>query len=493
MSGNNSHPFGVSCASDMRLRLQLLITSVLVAIPIATAVVMAINALRARDAVTATERIASSFLTSHVRQACETDPNWFLAGPRGAPPSLAERALPDAEVRLPRPSTDPLPLEFYAYSDQYEATSTAGPRFPPEFKAALRSTPPVTSIHGTFETDAGGGIQLARATGWSPGPCSVLLFRLRSNPNHGVQSAMVFGGVFLACLALGAIVAGPTILRIGRLARATRESARQDYSGIVTAGGNDEVSSLGAMFNQIGADIRRRIADSRDREDALQRYVTGVTEGVAQPLADLQAQLASGEPRGGDAEAARLDMVRQTHALSARLLNLAAVARLRTGRERLTREPIDMSALVARVLAAREQLAASLGVTMTSAVPKSAVTTQGDVVLFERAIGNLVDNAILYNQRGGRVHVEIAQQERNGRFSLRITDTGRGVSDDEFTGLNAIRRFRGDEGRERRAGVPGLGLAVAREVAERFGFGLELRRPAAGGFEVEFAGTGRTE
>jgi len=304
---------------------------------------------------------------------------------------------------------------------------------------------------------------------------------------------MVFGGVFLACLGLSAIVAGPMILRIGHLARATRESARQDYSGIVPADGSDEVSSLGAMFNEIGADIRRRITDSKDREEALQRYVSGVTDGVAQPLADLEAQLATGDRGEAGAEAARLEMARQAHALSGRLMNLAAVARLRTSRERLTREPVDMGALVARVLAARDRMATALGVTMTSAVPKSAVTISGDSVLFERAIGNLVDNALLYNQRSGRVHVEIAQLEKNGRLSLRITDTGRGVSDEEFTGLTAIRRFRGDEGRERRAGVPGLGLAVAREVAERFGFGLELRRPAAGGFEVEFAGTGRTE
>ena len=65
---------------------------------------------------------------------------------------------------------------------------------------------------------------------------------------------------------------------------------------------------------------------------------------------------------------------------------------------------------------------------------------------------------------------------------------GRNVSDEEFKGLTAIRRFRGDEGWNRRPNAPGLGIAVAREVADRSGWKLDLRRPDAGGFEVEFTG-----
>jgi signal transduction histidine kinase len=76
----------------------------------------------------------------------------------------------------------------------------------------------------------------------------------------------------------------------------------------------------------------------------------------------------------------------------------------------------------------------------------------------------------------------------NGRFQLRIVDNGLGVTDEEMKGLMAIRRFRGDEGRDRRPGVPGLGLAVAREVIERCGLQLELEKPASGGFAVTVAG-----
>src|SRR4051794_19939422 len=130
----------------MRLRLLLLITSVIVSVPIAIGVVMALNTLRARDAQRTIERIAASTSTQHAKDACEADPNWFLAGPRNSPPPMSERMQPDAEVRLPRPSTDELPLEFYAYNEEFQASSTAAPRFPQEFKNALRSTPPVKTV-----------------------------------------------------------------------------------------------------------------------------------------------------------------------------------------------------------------------------------------------------------------------------------------------------------------------------------------------------------
>ena len=62
------------------------------------------------------------------------------------------------------------------------------------------------------------------------------------------------------------------------------------------------------------------------------------------------------------------------------------------------------------------------------------------------------------------------------------------MSAEDFKVLTAIRRFRGDEHRTRRPGAPGLGLAVTKEVADRFGLRLDLRRPAAGGFEAEISG-----
>jgi signal transduction histidine kinase len=148
---------------------------------------------------------------------------------------------------------------------------------------------------------------------------------------------------------------------------------------------------------------------------------------------------------------------------------------------------VDVSAVVSRVVAARHTLARVVGVQLETSGVDAGVALAADEALVERAVAVLVDNAILHCRKGDRVRVGLRGFERGTRLSLTVSDTGPGVDDAVFAALTANRRFRGDESRARRPDGRGLGLAVAREVADRFGLKLDLRRPASGGFEAEIA------
>jgi signal transduction histidine kinase len=169
--------------------------------------------------------------------------------------------------------------------------------------------------------------------------------------------------------------------------------------------------------------------------------------------------------------------------------NLIAVSRLRAAAPP-ERGPLDLLELATRVVSRHAAMARAAGVTLKTALPNAPVVIDANERLVERAISNILDNAIRYNRRGGDVTLGLSREDGGSgkRFRLWIADTGAGVSEETFKGLTAIRRFRGDESRNRRPGAPGLGIAVAREVADRFGLKLDLRRPGAGGFEVEFSG-----
>lgn len=480
----------------MTLGRRATIVSLLLALPASVLVVFGVERIRVRDAAAAIERVARGHQTEVVREACESDPQWFLAGPRIGRPTMAERAQPDADVKLPRPSRDELSFEFFAYDDQFSAMSTAAPRFPEDFKRAMRASPPARSMHGTYGSQSGTGRQMAYLTGWSPGPCAVMLYRMRPPPNSLRTRLLLFGGVFALCALVAFVAARPTVARISTLAAAARESAAASYSGIAKVTGNDDIASLGAAFNEAAADIRRRITDAQDREEALRRHVEVTKEDVATPLAALEQRLGELQGRADLAAGAADEIkraVRDAHQLRTRLQNLAAGARLRQVTGQSPREAVDLTSLVTHIVRTRSALATAAGVAVDLAPPDAGVTVNSDGLLLEQAISNVVDNAILHSGPGARVRVELRGFEHGGRFSLRIADNGRSVSDQDFTELTANRRFRGDESRTRRPGGRGLGLAVAREVADRFGLQLDLRRPNAGGFEAEFTlRSGRT-
>ena len=185
---------------------------------------------------------------------------------------------------------------------------------------------------------------------------------------------------------------------------------------------------------------------------------------------------------------AQLTAVREAHDLSARVENLVAASRLKLTTATIEGARLDLNDLVRRAVDRHCPIARLMNVSLELSLPEAPVTISADEALVSRAVSNVIDNAIRYNTSGGRATVTLVHDRAEQRFRLFIVDNGRGVTDEDFRTLTAVRRFRGDENRTRRPGAPGLGLAVTREVADRSGLQFELKRPVGGGLEAEFSG-----
>ncbi len=467
----------------MTLGRQNVLIALFVAIPAALIIFTAMSWLERRDRIALLERIAQAQLNEVSREACENDPQWFLAGPRTGRPRAEERLQPDADVRLPRPKSDELPFEYFAYDEEFSPKSVAGSRFPDDLKRTLRRPDGPRVATSTFDGKLGSGLQTALVTGWTPGPCSYLLFRQPGPPGVATSRLLLFTGILLVCGLVAWIAATPATVRIRRLSKEAKHSSRHDYSEMVKITGSDEISSLGAVYNDAAIDIRQRVADAIDRELALRRYVETTTEDVVPPMQALEQQLSSAAAGGG---ADMSGAVRETHRLMMMLQNLAAVTRLRAVNEGTPREVVDLTALVRGLVEDRAALARACGVQIDASKAGGAVTVQADFDLMRQAVANVLDNAIVYNRPGGVVRLELTSYDHGKRFRLVVADNGPGVPDDTFVGLTANKRFRGDESRNRRPDSRGLGLALAREIADRFGMQFDLRQPADEGFEAEF-------
>jgi signal transduction histidine kinase len=468
----------------------MVVTSLLVAVPVASALFATTGWLRTRDMTQALERFIRSQMTAAGRDHCEADPMLFFAGPsrRDLPPP-PEPGDPNSDLPPPRrPLLDQHPFELFAYDDQFGPQHPAAPSMPREFRKALLDHAPL--VVGKFQSRDGVGVQMAIATGWSPGPCAILLGQMRPAPGQTTGSLMLLIAMVTTVFVVAIVSAEPTLRRIQRLTQAVRHSAREEYGEIVPVSGRDEIGSLAFAFNEAGAEIRRKIVDVREREDALRRFVANTTHDIALPLTVLQGHLSDLERDASLPATAKTHVhasISEAHYLASLLGNLAAVARLRSANEPVGDGPVDLNALIDRVLARHRPVARTAQVELNFVVPETPVTLRGDVTFLEQAVNNLVDNAIQYNRPGGHVAVVLDRHDEH-RFSLHVSDDGPGVADGDLKRL-AVRRFRTDEARTRRPGGMGLGLEIVRDVAEKFGLSLAFPRPVGGGFEAELSGT----
>ncbi len=445
---------------------RLLVIAFLLSLGMATAASWGIERVRAADRALAVERMATSSQTDLIRARCEANPKWFLAGPRENAPSAALLAHPDADVLAPRPDTDPRPVEFFAYDVALIGQSTAAPRLPTTIRDRLRRDEQV--VTEPFVTPQGRGAQTAIATRWD-GPCAVLLFRMHPPPGQFGQQAKMFGALTVGAFVVAMLVAWPIERRIRRLGAQMRASARTEYREPASVGGRDELSQLGFAFNEAGIDLNRLHADLRDRDADVRRFISYLGDDSE---ALLQSTLASPDPHQAMVDALQIS-------------NVVVGSHLRDPVARPPR-PVDVGGVVTTVAREFEHYAASRQVALGLDTLDTGVIAHGEPMFLTQLVRNLLLMAI---ERGGRVSVTL-RRVGAGSFTLRVADTGPNLPDEELRKLNAVRRFRGDEGRG--AGLRGdigLGSAIVHEVCHRFQLQLRFERPVSGGLEVVVTST----
>jgi two-component system, OmpR family, sensor histidine kinase MprB len=277
-----------------------------------------------------------------------------------------------------------------------------------------------------------------------------LLARLRL-----ILSLVVVGGIALAAL-LGQLVAGAAVQPLKRLTQATEHVAlTQDLSRRIEPAGDDEIGRLAGSFNAM-LDALERSMNALDASVHAQRQlVADASHELRTPVTSLRTNIEILQQQGQRMTAddhRRLlgDVVEQIEELTLLMNDLIDLAR---GEEpNAAREDVRLDLLVEEVAqrARRRSPATPLHMdlqpTIVAAVPAR----------LERAVGNLIDNAIKYSPAGERVEVDL----RGGELTVR--DHGPGISSQDAPYI-FDRFYRGAEARGRPGS--GLGLAIVRQVA----------------------------
>jgi two-component system heavy metal sensor histidine kinase CusS len=160
--------------------------------------------------------------------------------------------------------------------------------------------------------------------------------------------------------------------------------------------------------------------------------------------------------------------------------SLLFLARAENPQTEIARERFDVGAELATVCAFYEAAAADAGIRLGVAV-EGSVYADLNRALFQRAVGNLVANALAHTPRGGGVTISAASD--SAATWVRIQDNGCGISAEHLPHV-FDRFYRTDKVRSSTTGNVGLGLAIVRSIVELHRGTLEIASEVGKGTTV---------
>jgi two-component system sensor histidine kinase MprB len=279
-------------------------------------------------------------------------------------------------------------------------------------------------------------------------------------------------GVVVAAVA-GTAVARTGLRPVQRLTRATERVARTGDFRPIQVDGDDELARLSHSFNLMLA----AVADAQNRQRQL---VADAGHELRTPLTSLRTnlELLLSAEKPDTPQLSAVDKVEIHEDLRAQLDELTQligdlVELAREDAPALAHEPVDMVEMVEQALARARRRA----VDVHFEVDLHPWYLVGEPHALERAVLNLLDNAVKFSPQDGTVRVDL-RPAADGYAFLQVADAGPGIKDSDLPHV-FDRFYRSDEART----LPGsgLGLAIVKSAAERHGGAVFAGRSADGG------------
>lgn len=282
--------------------------------------------------------------------------------------------------------------------------------------------------------------------------------------------AMLAVGLPLAVLAAvtgGFILVRRALLPVERIALKAEEISQHNLSErlpVVRSG--DEIERLSVSLNHMIERLEDAIRSSK-------QFVADASHELRTPLTVMRGELeglAQDSALHGETREILGSVLEEVDRLAEIVEGLLALSRLDAGEEGTERVRFDLAQLAAETADQMSLLALDKGVSLTCA-SRGIVNVEADRARLKQVVVNLLDNAIKYTPRGGRVTLVVRVEDAEAL--LEVIDTGVGIPREALA--HVFKRFyRVDDSRSRDQGGAGLGLSIVKSICSAHGASVEV-------------------
>jgi signal transduction histidine kinase len=300
--------------------------------------------------------------------------------------------------------------------------------------------------------------------------------------------------VALALAGIAGVVLFSHLTRRLRILAGVVDTFRQsDFSTPVRidsrTGGGDEIDTLTANFESMSDRIIQQVRTLRQTDELRRELVANVSHDLRTPLASLTGYIETLQLKEGRLTDEERDQYlavarRQSDRLGTLVEELFELARLESRDMEPELEPFPLPELVQDVVLGFRLEADKKKVSLNLERPFEVPLVSADIGLIQRALSNLIGNALKHTDEGGRVSVFI--EPIFNKVAVRIEDTGCGIPGAELEQI--FDRFYQARNRgEAQSTAGGLGLAIVKRILELHGSAVEAASTVGEGTVFTFS------
>lgn len=240
-----------------------------------------------------------------------------------------------------------------------------------------------------------------------------------------------------------------------------------DYSARINLKSGGELKMLSETFNEMADTTVKNIEGLKGLERLRRELLANVSHDLRTPITSIygyaETLLLKTKENNSDEQQRYLNIILQnTEKLKNLVDELFEFSKLEAKQVKLNPEPFSIVELVQDVTAKYKILADKKNIAIATILPDDLPLIYADIALVDRAIQNLVDNAIKYTKEGGKISFEFRKVEN--AVQVNIKDTGCGIPEDDLP-LIFDRYHKGTNNKEASIGF-GLGLAIVKKIIE---------------------------
>ncbi|MGI6280315.1 MAG: sensor histidine kinase, partial [Acutalibacteraceae bacterium] len=253
-----------------------------------------------------------------------------------------------------------------------------------------------------------------------------------------------------------------------KLCEGTRLLREGDYSARVDLRLKNEFAELQDTFNDMARRIETETALRKKSEENRRRLILDISHDLKNPLSSIQGYA---ELLCQKSDSPELKAIYQNSLRANRLLNeMFELSKMDSPDFSLKLNKTDICEALRQICAELVPQIESKGFNYKFDIPDKSIFVMLDYERFGRIIQNLADNALRYNPSGTTISVELAE---NDMIEIYFADDGIGISKDLTEDI--FKPFvRADDARSFNNGGSGLGLSIAKKIANAHGGDLTL-------------------